>query len=66
MSDIKRELTKPPPARDAVHYVGSGTVDAWGTVVLPGWYFWDETWADRIGPYDSEPEARDGLAAYYP
>lgn len=28
------------------------------------WYFYDETWDDRQGPYDTEHEARMGLAAY--
>lgn len=29
-----------------------------------GWYFWDETGADRVGPFDSEVQARDALKAY--
>lgn len=29
-----------------------------------GWYFWDETWADRIGPYTTEEEAREQLEKY--
>jgi len=28
------------------------------------WYFWDETWADRLGPYDTEVEARAKLVQY--
>lgn len=28
------------------------------------WYFWDETWGDRHGPYDTEREARSQLAKY--
>jgi hypothetical protein len=28
------------------------------------WYFWDETWGDWFGPYDSEVEAREKLSAY--
>ena len=24
----------------------------------PGWYFWTETWADRIGPFETEAEAQ--------
>jgi hypothetical protein len=35
--------------------------DGFGQV---GWYFWDETWADRIGPYETEEEAREKLAKY--
>lgn len=29
-----------------------------------GWWFWDETWADRHGPYPSEGEARTALKDY--
>jgi hypothetical protein len=28
------------------------------------WYFWDEAWADRYGPFDTEKECRDGLEMY--
>lgn len=28
------------------------------------WYFWDETWADRYGPYDSEQKARTAMEKY--
>jgi hypothetical protein len=28
------------------------------------WYFWDETWADRYGPYTSETECRQELDKY--
>lgn len=28
------------------------------------WYFWDETWADRQGPYDTEDEARNKMQDY--
>ena len=28
------------------------------------WYFWDETWATRYGPYDSETAARRALKYY--
>lgn len=30
----------------------------------PGWYFWTETWADRIGPYASEHEANEAARLY--
>ena len=29
-----------------------------------GWWFWDETWADRLGPFDTEEEARVALDKY--
>ncbi len=31
---------------------------------LPGWYFWDETWADYHGPFATELEARESLKNY--
>lgn len=31
----------------------------------PGWYFWNEVWADRYGPYESEDEANKQLERYY-
>lgn len=30
----------------------------------PGWYFYDETWANRLGPFDSEDEARAACKTY--
>jgi hypothetical protein len=29
-----------------------------------GWYFWDETWADRIGPFQSRDIAERALKDY--
>ncbi len=28
------------------------------------WYFWDETWSERLGPFDTEEIARNKLKAY--
>lgn len=28
------------------------------------WYFWNEVWADRMGPYDSEDDAREAMNKY--
>lgn len=28
------------------------------------WFFWDEIWCDRHGPYATERQARDAIAAY--
>ena len=28
------------------------------------WYFYEETWSHRYGPYDTEQTARDELARY--
>jgi hypothetical protein len=43
---------------DPVHFV------ACRDDVATGWYFWDETWASRFGPYGDEPKAREMLAKY--
>jgi hypothetical protein len=29
-----------------------------------GWWFWDETWAHRYGPYKTEANAREALRRY--
>lgn len=52
--------------QDPVHYHESGVQPnhehhVWDRT---GWYFWDETWADRNGPYYTEEAARKALAAY--
>ena len=28
------------------------------------WYFWDETWSERHGPYNTEEEARAAIKDY--
>ena len=28
------------------------------------WYFWNETWSDKYGPYESEEEAEEKLKEY--
>ncbi len=28
------------------------------------WYFWDETWAFKHGPFDTEEEAQEALNKY--
>ncbi len=30
----------------------------------PGWYFWDETWAQAYGPYQTEAVAREMCSKY--
>jgi len=31
---------------------------------MTSWYFWDETWSNRHGPYETEKEARAILGQY--
>ena len=28
------------------------------------WYFWDETWADKFGPFNTEEEAKKECVKY--
>jgi len=28
------------------------------------WYFWDETWSQTFGPFDTHQEAREGCRQY--
>jgi hypothetical protein len=52
--DQEREpVEHPSQSRDPVH------VDADGK-----WYFWEETWADKQGPFATEDEARTACTAY--
>jgi hypothetical protein len=49
---------------DPVHYLETKHVNELGDKQNPGWYFWTETWADSIGPFDSELQAREQLEIY--
>lgn len=52
---LQAKLTKAtgvPVPRDPVHYDHGK------------WWFWDETGATALGPYDNEQQARSGLKAY--
>lgn len=49
---------------DPVHYVALTETNELGLEERPGWYFWTETWADRVGPYDTIEEARAALKDY--
>jgi hypothetical protein len=31
----------------------------------PGWYFWDETWSNCNGPYESKNVANEKLEQYF-
>lgn len=33
-------------------------------ITLPGWYFWDETWANRHGPFPTREEAQEACNRY--
>ncbi len=32
--------------------------------LLPGWYFWDETWCNRHGPFATREETEAAMKAY--
>jgi hypothetical protein len=31
---------------------------------VQGWFFWNETWSESYGPYDTEEIARENLREY--
>ena len=54
---------------DYVHYAAepceADTIGApEGYVFRAGWYFWTETLADRVGPFETEPAAREAMGHY--
>lgn len=55
---------------DPVHYFDAalkgrdGYWDDLDGATDTGWYFWCETWADRIGPFPSESKAREEMDRY--
>lgn len=52
-------------APDPVHYVPvTERLESSEQDDIPGWYFWTETWADRMGPYPTVEAARQALDAY--
>jgi hypothetical protein len=51
------------PERDILHQLTATVTDADGTVQVPGWYFWDETWM-RTGPYPTREAAEEALLKY--
>lgn len=48
-----------------IEHIEKGWPDAekWG-YMGPGWYFWCEDWANCVGPYRTEAEAKEALAKY--
>lgn len=49
---------------DPIHYVSVAEENDWEGKVSVGWWFWDETWADRYGPYATREQAEDALERY--
>ena len=51
-----------------VHCLIGGPLDSQypelGSMETDKWYFWDATWTQAIGPYDTEDAARKGLEEY--
>ena len=48
---------------EAVSPQGKDTAYACG-LRGPGWYWWDETWANATGPFDTREEAQADLDLY--
>lgn len=51
-------------ANSAVHYNNEPGLNWLGEMEPEGWYFWDETWASRIGPYSTYDEAKHMMERY--
>lgn len=47
-----------------VHVVRVKEIGEEGEEYLPGWYFWDETWCHRHGPFSTKKEAEQALIGY--
>lgn len=43
------------------YHHGGAIDDCWEP---EGWYFWTETWADYVGPYNTEEDAKTMLKEY--
>lgn len=66
-SDVGQEdiLPEPPkPSEEMSPDEKTTDIDAVHLDSETGWCFWDETWATRYGPYDTEELAREGLDKY--
>jgi hypothetical protein len=55
---------------DPIHYVTEPTVDYpdlpyCRQEISPGWYFWDEVWVNRHGPFESREQAQEALNHYF-
>lgn len=50
--DLHREEMETPMNSDPIHQEGDN------------WYFWEETWADRSGPFKTKQEATKALQDY--
>lgn len=64
--DIARAIADmKSPERNPVHYVDAPFKELDSEIErLAGWYFWDETWAHRAGPYPTEADANIACEAY--
>lgn len=49
---------------DPIHYQATTVQEDDGTSSAPGWYYYDETWAHRYGPFDTSEEAAASLRNY--
>lgn len=50
--------------RDPVHALREAERDELGRWDIPGWYFWDETWSNRHGPFATRAEAVEARENY--
>lgn len=51
-------------SHDPIHYLERAESSELGYEYQPGWYFWDEVWADRIGPFQTNEQAQLAMKQY--
>lgn len=62
LAQLRAELPiRPAPdvAHNPVHYL-----EHYDDHEPHGWYFWNETWTERLGPFDTEAQANEELTRY--
>lgn len=67
MSEADKRICYPerfPKKNKAVFVHMGGLIYTDGPIELPGWYFWDETWADYHGPFATKEEADTAIMNY--
>jgi hypothetical protein len=50
--------------KDPIHFVEKQFSDDDQSNRSPGWYFWDETWTHRHGPYATRAVAEEKIEEY--
>ena len=57
-------MTNKVPYQDPVIYLTAEDIKASELNLAVGWHFYDETWTNLLGPYETEVDATLALADY--